>query len=265
MPGYETLTSDVRIGAYALRLRSLSDRMQFADPDGDAARVGICSASWPLFGVLWPAAIPLAEAMSETEIDGLRFLEVGCGLGLPSLVLKRRNADITASDHHPLAETFLRYNAELNGIPPVNFVQMRWAEPAPDLGRFDVIIGSDILYERGHAEMLAQVVEEHSEACGEVWISCPGRGHLGRFSRALRAQGFRATEYPRLSESNEKPPFKGRLLRFVRGDRRPRMNRPSRFSPRRQPFDLRPVAAPRFRTRVRVAAASAATRRVRRP
>ena len=47
---------------------------------------------------------------------GMKILEVGCGIGLCSLVLQRRGADITASDYHPLAEEFLRFNAALNGV-----------------------------------------------------------------------------------------------------------------------------------------------------
>ena len=36
-----------------------------------------------------------------------RILEVGCGIGLSSLILNRLNADITATDYHPEAEKFL--------------------------------------------------------------------------------------------------------------------------------------------------------------
>src|SRR3954467_11935213 len=101
--GYEVETSVVRIGAHDLRIRALRDRQQFSDPDGAAERAGISSASWPMFGVLWPSGVALAEEMADFPIDVKRILEVGCGIGLASLVLKRRGADITACDHHPLA------------------------------------------------------------------------------------------------------------------------------------------------------------------
>lgn len=205
MPGYETVLLNVAVGEHEFRLKSLRDRQQYADPDGRAKRVGICSASWPHFGWLWPSAIVLAEAMNEIDVEGRRILEVGCGLGLPSLVLKRNGADITASDHHPLAEEFLDENAKLNRLPPIDFVNLRWDEPAPDLGRFDVIIGSDILYERGHAELLAQLIERHSARCAEVWIGCPGRGYVGRFKRALRAQGFEVAEKREPVEATASP------------------------------------------------------------
>jgi len=105
MPGYTTRRLTVRLGGHDYRIRALSDRQQFADPTGAAERAGISSALWCLFGQVWPAGRVLAEAMCSFDIAGKRILELGCGLGLSSLVLQRRHADVTASDHHPLAVT----------------------------------------------------------------------------------------------------------------------------------------------------------------
>ncbi|MFI4959611.1 MAG: class I SAM-dependent methyltransferase, partial [Lysobacterales bacterium] len=110
MPGYTTRELLVRLGGHDYRIRALSDLQQFADPHQLADRIGISSALWSLFGQVWPAGRVLAEAMSTHDIVGKRILELGCGLGLSSLVLQQRHADITASDHHPLAESFLRHN-----------------------------------------------------------------------------------------------------------------------------------------------------------
>jgi hypothetical protein len=105
--GYEVETTTHRIGGDDFHIRALRDRQQYWDPDGEAERAGISSATWPLFGLLWPAGIALAEEMSRFAVAGKSILEVGCGLGLGSLVLQRRGANITACDHHPLAEEFL--------------------------------------------------------------------------------------------------------------------------------------------------------------
>ena len=116
---YRTRIIDVSLSGDDYRIRALADRQQYADPDGLAERAGISSAQWCLFGQLWPAGRILAAAMVEFDIAGKRILEIGCGLGLSSLVLQRRRADITASDHHPLVELFLRGNAVRNGLPTV--------------------------------------------------------------------------------------------------------------------------------------------------
>src|SRR3546814_14044152 len=117
MPGYDTHTRTLRLGGLDYRIRSLADLQQFADPDNHAQLLGISSAQWSLFGHVWPAGRLLAEAMATHDIAGKRTLELGCGLGLASMVLRRRGADVVASDQHPLAETFLAHNTALNELP----------------------------------------------------------------------------------------------------------------------------------------------------
>lgn len=218
MPGYDTRKVDVRIGSHTYRIRALRDLQQYADPHGIAERAGISSANWSLFGQLWPASQALARVVDEIDIEGRRILELGCGLGLASLVLQRRGADITATDYHPLVEAFLDYNANLNRLAPVAYRHLPWELAAPDLGRFDLIIGSDILYERGHAEILAQLIWRHALPQAEVLVTCPGRGYRGRFSRALEAQGYRLSARPKRFVDDEVPPFRGRLLRYRRDE-----------------------------------------------
>ena len=223
MPGYDTHQQLIRLGDRKYRIRSLTDIQQFADPDGHAERLGISSAQWCLFGQVWPAGRSLAEAMSDFDVAGKRILEVGCGLGLASLVLQQRGADIVASDLHPLAEPFLAYNSALNGLPSVVFRHLDWGLPLPTLGRFDMIIGSDVLYEPEHTTLLAALLERHAHTRSEVLITDPGRGHRAVFTRALIEQGYSADEQRMAMSENDLPPYRGRLLYYRRGfdDRAP--------------------------------------------
>ena len=216
MPGYATRLHTVRLGGHDFRIRALSDLQQFADPTGSASRAGISSSLWSLFGQIWPSGRVLAEAMSSFDVDGKRILELGCGLGLSSLVLAHRGANVVASDHHPLAESFLAYNAGLNNLPAVTYRDLPWAVPDTTLGRFDLIIGSDILYERDHAAQIAAMMQRHASPDAELLVTDPGRGNSAPFSRAMAAQGYEVTE--RRSRFNEKDvePFRGRLLSYRR-------------------------------------------------
>jgi predicted nicotinamide N-methyase len=223
MPGYETRCIDVRIGGLDYRLRALSDKQQFADPLGDSERAGISSAQWSLFGQAWPAGQALAEAMSAWPVAGRRILEVGCGLGLSSLVLKRRGADITASDHHPLAGEFLAHNAALNGLPAIAYRDLQWDGSDDTLGHFDLIIGSDVLYERGHVALLSKLARRHARPACEVVIADPGRGFGNGFSRVMATQGYALTEVRGPFAEGEAPPHRGRLLQYRRGSARPRV------------------------------------------
>jgi predicted nicotinamide N-methyase len=217
MPGYTTRMLTVRLGGRNYRIRALSDLQQFADPTGQAQRAGISSSLWSLFGQVWPSGRVLAEAMSSFDVQGKRILELGCGLGLSSLVLADRGANIVASDHHPLAEPFLAYNAGLNDLPAVTYRDLPWEVPDTTLGKFDLIIGSDILYERDHAAQIAAMMQRHAQPAAELLITDPGRGNSGPFTRAMALQGYEVTEQRSRFDEKDTEPFRGRLLSYRRG------------------------------------------------
>ncbi len=213
---YRTRLIDVRLPGDDYCIRALADRQQYADSDGLAELAGISSAQWCLFGQLWPAGRILAAAMVEFEVAGKRILEIGCGLGLSSLVLQRRRADITASDHHPLAEQFLRGNAVRNGLPIVTYHDLPWLTADIVLGRFDLIIGSDVLYEHRHVAQLAALLERHARDGAEIMITDPGRGFGNPLSHALRDQDYRVVEARCAFEDTDRAPYRGRLLHYRR-------------------------------------------------
>ncbi len=233
MPGYQTKQERIAIaGADALVIRSLLDREQFSDPLGTAERLGISSATWPLFGLLWPSGALLAARMAARVLrPGERILEIGCGLALASLVGHRRGADITASDCHPLTARFLGANLRLNHLPPMKYRHGAWAhiaEPGavgavgarPNSavhGRYDLIIGSDVLYDRDASVALAGFIHRHAAPEAEVWIVDPDRSNRPGFTRRMAADGFDLVDvrldHPALGSV---PAYKGRLLTYRR-------------------------------------------------
>jgi len=233
MPGYLTKQEQVAVdGVDDLTVRSLLDRQQYADPLGEAGRLGISSAAWPLFGLLWPSGAWLAARLARRPIaPGERILEIGCGLALASMVGHRRGADVTASDCHPLAERFLVENLRLNRLPPMKYRHGHWGSHPPVpwqhdaahacivAGRYDLIIGSDLLYERDVRGTLAAFIGAHATPAGEVWIVDPNRGNRPAFHRAMEEQGFARSE-DRLDrpEGHGVAAYHGRLLTYRRCD-----------------------------------------------
>ena len=231
MPGYQTKQERVAIaGAGDLIIRSLRDRLQYVDPLGAAERQGISSAMWPLFGLLWPSAAHLASRLAARPVRANeRILEIGCGLALASLAAHRHGADVTASDCHPLAGAFLAENARLNHLSPLTYRHGEWADhdlPEDDdpvaagthvQGRFELIVGSDLLYERDASGILAGFIGRHAQAAAEVWIADPDRGNRPAFNRRMDALGFaRREERLDCAAGAGRPAYKGRLLIFTR-------------------------------------------------
>lgn len=209
---YQTLV----FGDIDIHLCTLRDRQQFDDPDGIAERLGIPPASWPIFGVVWPSALALATFMDGYNTGSKRILEVGCGIALPSLLLNSKKADITSTDCHPEAGAFLARNTAINNGPAIAFERTGWADNNDQLGLFDLIIGSDLLYEDEHIALLAAFINAHAKPACEVILVDPGRGRKTRLVNALQQSGFSCTyqKIPQPTEPAEQ--YKGHILKFVR-------------------------------------------------
>ncbi|PKO74524.1 MAG: SAM-dependent methyltransferase [Betaproteobacteria bacterium HGW-Betaproteobacteria-15] len=220
MPGYEVRQQTVNIGGLDYDVRSLLDNQQYADPLGSAEDAGMGASGWPLFGQVWPSARVLALAMHSHAIEGKRILEIGAGLALASLVIHRRAGDVTVTDWHPLTETFLQENLLANGLGPLPYQPGNWAlddaSGASGLGRFDLIIGSDVLYERQQPAQLARFIDQHATLHAEIIIVDPDRSNRSAFCREMAALGYRLTMRTADKTLEGGEAYKGRFLTFRR-------------------------------------------------
>ncbi len=180
----------IEFGETDIHLRTLRDRQEFYDENGVAEALGISSGVWSYFGVVWPSSEVLAHTLVNYPTKGKKILEVGCGIGLTSILLNHLQRDITATDYHPEVESFLEINTDLNKDKAIPFVRTSWNDSNPQLGKFDLIIGSDLLYERDHGVVLSKFINEHANHTCEVIIVDPDRGNHSKFKNAMLEQGF---------------------------------------------------------------------------
>jgi predicted nicotinamide N-methyase len=199
-----------------IHLTTLRDSQEYEDINDEALKLGIESSVWSLFGVLWPAGQVLAHLVSKKETKNLRILEVGCGVALPSHVLNSRGDNIVATDYHPMTSIFLDKNSKLNERPDIPYFLCDWEGENPELGTFDLIIGSDILYQQDHCNLLAKFIDSHANPLCEVIIVDPGRGRKNKLTNQMLTNGFSSEHIKPVLAHPLKEVFKGYILKFNR-------------------------------------------------
>lgn len=170
--------------------------------------------------MVWDSSQVLAHLMIDVEIEGRRILELGCGMALSSLLLNRRGGDITATDYHPEAGVFLLANTRLNEDSDIPFFRADWNDTFGDHEHFDLIIGSDVLYERSHLEPLARFIQNFAKPLCEIILVDPGRKQQGAFKREMAELGFSSRREEPQDTSYLTSLFTGSVLTFNREGRR---------------------------------------------
>jgi predicted nicotinamide N-methyase len=154
----------------------------------------------PYWAELWPSGVALARRVAVRALKGARVLELGCGLGLPSLAAALAGGRVLATDWSPQAIDLLGVNAEHNGAELETAI-VDWKEPAAIVDRapWDLVLGADLLYERRNVEPLLVLAPRLLGERGELWLADPGRApaeeFLAGFERLAEDADGRVTVY----------------------------------------------------------------------
>lgn len=153
----------------------------------------------PYWAELWPSALALADAVAGRALRGARVVELGCGLGVPSIAAALAGGRVLATDWAPDAVAIAARNAERNGAA-VDTLVVDWTRPGELLARgpFDLVVGSDLLYEARNVDPLLALVERLLDGgASEAWIADPGRRPAERFLElAARRFAVRTQQAP---------------------------------------------------------------------
>jgi len=138
----------------------------------------------PYWAELWPSSLALARAIGGRALKGARTLELGCGLGLPSIAAALAGGRVLATDWSSEAIRMTETNAERNDAALETLV-CSWSEPAPLLERapWDLVLASDVLYEARNGEALLALLPQLGR---DIWLADPGRKGAERFLEAAR-------------------------------------------------------------------------------
>jgi ETFB lysine methyltransferase len=129
----------------------------------------------PYWADVWPSSIVLAEKLLELKGAGRTALELGCGVGLSTLAATSAGFDVLSTDYYEDALDVTRANVFRNLGTIARTRMVDWRHFPEDLGRFDLVFASDVLYEKEYAELLPLLLRRLLVPGGMALIADPGR------------------------------------------------------------------------------------------
>ncbi|HEX2415150.1 MAG TPA: 50S ribosomal protein L11 methyltransferase [Thermoleophilaceae bacterium] len=145
----------------------------------------------PYWAELWASSVALAHDVSLRSLRGKRTLELGCGLGLPSIAAARAGGRVLATDWSSDAVMATAANAERNAVT-VETLRCAWGAPDAivERGPWDLVLASDVLYERRNTGLLMRLLPRLADGRTLVLIADPGRVAAEPFFESAEANGW---------------------------------------------------------------------------
>ena len=189
---FRTTTRELELAGRTIQLlmpANADDLISEADFDRDERL--------PYWADLWPSARILAEELAVMRLRGQRVLELGCGLGVVALGAVLGGADVTATDYYEDAPRFARVNVANATGASISTRMVNWVDMPTDLGKFDVVLASDVLYEHRYASLVANAIAMTLVRGGEAIVADPGRIALQEFLDECGRLGLEHESDPR--------------------------------------------------------------------
>jgi predicted nicotinamide N-methyase len=166
-------------------LRVLQPEESAELPDGGAVEWAPLAPYW---SVLWRSGVELARELDAVELHGLRLVELGCGLAVPSIAAARAGAEVLATDSDAEALELAGRNARENGVH-VETAVVDWTQPEELVSRgpFDLVLAADVLYERPTVAVLLSLMPRLAR---EAWLADPGRPPAAAFLDEAGRRGW---------------------------------------------------------------------------
>jgi len=200
---FRTVTREIELAGRTIRLfmpANADELINEADFDRDERL--------PYWADLWPSARVLAEELAVLRLSGERLLELGCGLGFVAIGAVLGGASVTATDYYEDATHFARVNVHDATGATVATRMVDWTALPADLGKFDRVIASDVLYEHRYASLVAHAIAATLVRGGEAIVADPGRIALREFLDECDALGLE-------HESDARPFVDGEIRQTV--------------------------------------------------
>jgi predicted nicotinamide N-methyase len=144
----------------------------------------------PYWADVWPSSLVLAGKLLGLKGHGKTALELGCGVGLSTLAATTAGYDVLSTDYYEDALDVTRANVFRNLGKLARTRLVDWRHLPDDLGRFDLVFASDVLYEKEYAELLPVILNRVLVPSGIALIADPGRVAAPVFVEACAEHGL---------------------------------------------------------------------------
>ncbi len=194
---------------YPVKLSQISAEKAIYIPDYEQVKQVYASlikiepnTPFPFWAKLWPSSIALVNVL-ENNPDWIRdkhVLELGAGIGLPSLMLAGVAKSIQVSDYADEAVELLQKNIAHLNLMNVQALQLDWNH-LPISIQPDVLILSDVNYDPSQFDTLIQIITSKILDGCTILLSTPQRIMASPFVQALEA--YIQTTYVEVIYENE--------------------------------------------------------------
>jgi predicted nicotinamide N-methyase len=167
----------------------------------DAQTEDVIDERIPYWAELWPSALALSEFIIANQSilpDQALIHEMGCGLGIPSVVCGSLGFKVVMSDYVEAPLHFAAKNWELNLPSRPHTIILDWRNIPDDMNKCDVLLAADIVYERRMFPIVINAFKRLLNEEGIIIFAEPGRSFAKEFFELLVKNQFNVeqTQHP---------------------------------------------------------------------
>jgi len=143
---------------------------------------------FPFWAKLWPSSIALLDVLKAHPhlILNKHVLEIGAGIGLPSLMMAGVAKSIQISDYDKEAVALLQKNIEHLQLQNAKALQLDW-NAIPDNMNPEVILLSDVNYDPTQFDVLISLIDKFIHQGSTIILSTPQRIMASPFVQKLES------------------------------------------------------------------------------
>lgn len=190
---YKTETLSLMIGDKTYNVNQVTNVDEVFDHLIHTAKddVNVSDERIPYWTEIWPSALALSEFIIKNQnlFEEKNVIEIGSGLALPSIVVSEFAKEVVITDYLEDAINFAKSNVLLNGRTNVRYSTLDWRK-TEGLLKYDVILASDIAYEKRSFEFIPKAIETLLKDNGVCYISEPSRAMAKEFFETMMPSFF---------------------------------------------------------------------------